>query len=75
MPHLQNKKTIYWGGLIPSQVFDDIEYQSYLKFASPHELENDIITQETLDNMGDNFSTELQHRITMNAWNTYLNYR
>lgn len=66
--------TVYWGGLNPSQVFNDDEYQSYLNFASAYELENDIITQETLDKMGDKLSTEIQNRITANAWNTYLRY-
>jgi hypothetical protein len=67
--------TVYYGGLIPSQVFNEEEYQSYLKFASAYELENDIITQETLDKMGHKLSKEIQNRITANAWNTYLRYR
>lgn len=69
------KQTIYWGGLIPSQVFDDVEYQSYLNSASSYELENDIITKETLDKMGHSLSTKIQNRIMANAWNTYLKYR
>lgn len=69
------KQTIYWGGLIPSQVFDDIEYQSYLNSASSYELENDIITKETLDKMGHSLSNKIQNRIMANAWNTYLKYR
>jgi hypothetical protein len=64
--------TVYYGGLIPSQSFDNFEYQSYLKFASSYELENDIVTQETLDKMRHRLSTEMQNRITMNAWNTLL---
>jgi hypothetical protein len=67
--------TVYFAGLIPSQVFDNFEYQSYLKFASPYELENDIVTQETLDKMRHRLSTEMQNRITMNAWNTLLENR
>jgi len=43
------KKNIY--GVIPSQVFDEYKYQLFLEFASVYELENDIITQETLDKM------------------------
>jgi hypothetical protein len=66
--------TVYYGGLIPSQVFDEYEYQSFLKFASSYELENDIVTQETLDKMGDNLSSKLQQRMISNAWNTYLKY-
>jgi len=66
--------TVYYGGLIPSQVFDEYEYQSFLKFASAYELENDIVTQETLNKMGHRLSTENQNRITMNAWNTLLKY-
>jgi hypothetical protein len=66
--------TVYWGGLNPSQVFNDDEYQSYLNFASAYELENDLVTKETLDKMGDKLSTEIQNRITANAWNTYLRY-
>ena len=64
--------TVYYGGLIPSQVFDEYEYQFYLKFASSYELENDMVTKETLDKMSDNLSTKLQQRIISNAWNTYL---
>ena len=45
----QSKKNIY--GVIPSQVFDEYKYQLFLEFASVYELENDIITQETLDKM------------------------
>ena len=67
--------TVYWGGLIPSKVFDEIEYQSYLNFASPYELENDIVTKETLDKMGDGLSSKLETRLIVNAWNTYLKYR
>ena len=66
--------TVYYGDLIPSQVFDEYEYQSFLEFASTYELENDIITQETLDKMGHSLSTENQNRITMNAWNKLVNY-
>ena len=66
--------TVYYRGLIPSQVFDEYEYQSFLKFASAYELENDIVTQETLNKMGHRLSTENQNRITMNAWNTLLKY-
>lgn len=67
--------TVYWGGLIPSQVFNEEEYQSYLKFASAYELENDIVTKETVDKMGDGLSSELETRLIINAWNTYLRYR
>jgi hypothetical protein len=67
--------TVYYGGLIPSQVFDNFEYQSYLKFASLYELENDIVTKETLDKMGEYLSIDMQNRIKINAWNTYLKYR
>lgn len=42
--------------------------------ASAYELENDIITQETLDKMGHRLSTENQNRITMNAWNKLLRH-
>ncbi len=66
--------TAYYGGLIPSQVFDEYEYQSYLEFASSYELENDIVTKETLDKMGENLSIDIQNRITINAWNTYMKY-
>jgi len=68
------KMTVYYGGLIPSQVFDEYEYQSFLEFASAYELENDIITQETLNKMGHSLSIENQNRITMNAWNKLVNY-
>jgi hypothetical protein len=67
--------TVYYGGLIPSQVFDEYEYQSFLKFASAYELENDLLTKETLDKMDDNLSPKLQQRMISNAWNTYLKYR
>ena len=67
--------TVYYGGLIPSRILNENEYQSYLNFASPYELENNIITQETLDKMGNEISTGIQNRITANAWNTYLRYR
>jgi hypothetical protein len=66
--------TVYYGGLIPSQVFDNFEYQSYLKFASLYELENDIVTKETLDKMGEYLSIDMQNRIKINAWNTYWKY-
>jgi hypothetical protein len=69
------KRMIYYGGLIPSQVFDEYEYQSFLKYASAYELENDIVTQETLDKMGDNLSSKIQQIIVSNPWNTYLKYR
>lgn len=67
--------TVYWAGLIPSQVFNENEYQSYLNFASPYELENDVVTKETLDKMGDGLSSKLETRLIANAWNTYLRYR
>jgi hypothetical protein len=66
---------IYYGGLIPSQVFDEYEYQFFLKFASAYELENDIITQETLDKMSDGLSSKLQEKIISNPWNKYLKHR
>ena len=42
-------KTIYYGGMMPSKDFDEYEYQAYLNSASLYELENDIVTKETLD--------------------------
>ena len=66
--------TIYYGGLIPSQVFDEYEYQSFLEFATIYELENDLITKETLDKMGDGLSSKLKTRLIDNAWHKYLKY-
>jgi hypothetical protein len=68
-------RLVYRLGLIPSQALDEYEYQFYLKFASTFELENDLITQETLDKMGDVVSSNIQNRIMSTAWNNYLRYR
>jgi hypothetical protein len=67
--------TVYYGGIIPSKVFNEEEYQSYLKFASSYELENDVVTKETLDKMGDGLYSKLETRLIINAYNTYLRYR
>lgn len=67
--------TVYYRGLIPSKVLNEEEYQSYLNFASPYELENDLITKETLDKMGDGLSSKLETRLIADAWNNYLKYR
>lgn len=65
-------KTIYYGGMIPSKDFDEYEYQAYLNSASLCELENDIVTKETLDKIGEHLSINMQYRIAANAWNKYL---
>jgi len=42
------KKACSYRGLIPSQEFDSVFYQQYLQYATPNELANDIITEETI---------------------------
>lgn len=42
------KKVKSYLGKIPSQEFDEEQYDLFLTIASPEELEQDIITKETL---------------------------
>lgn len=43
------KKVKSYLGRIPSQDFDSEQYEVFLTIASPEELENDILTRETLN--------------------------
>lgn len=69
--------TVYFGGLIPSQDLDTEEYYFYLKYASPDELEDDLITRTTVNKMslelGHDFSKRLRNRVS-NNWETHLNF-
>ena len=46
---VQKKRKRSYLGRIPSIDFWDEAYQLFLEFASPEELEDDILTRETLD--------------------------
>lgn len=45
---IMRKKTCSYRGLIPSHDFDSDFYQQYLKYATFNELDNDVITEETI---------------------------
>ncbi len=45
---IMRKKACSYKGLIPSQEFDSTFYQQYLQYATPNELINDVITEETI---------------------------
>lgn len=42
------KKVKSYFGIIPSQILTEEQYSVFLEIASPEELEEDIITRETL---------------------------
>jgi hypothetical protein len=42
------QKMLTYKGYIPSQDLNEYQYQTYLKVASPYELEKDIITEKTM---------------------------
>ncbi len=42
------QKMLTYKGYIPSQDLNEHQYQTYLKVASPYELEKDIITEKTI---------------------------
>ena len=44
---LITKSLISYKGLIPSINFKDYEYSLYLQYASPEELEQDIVSEKT----------------------------
>ena len=44
---IMRKKACSHCGLLPSQDFDSDLYQLYLKYATPKELVNDVITKQT----------------------------
>jgi len=46
MLELKRRKSI--GGIIPSSDFSQDAYQQFLSHATPYELENDILTKETV---------------------------
>jgi hypothetical protein len=46
--HMDKRKNSYLGR-IPSQDFWDEAYQLFLEFATPEELEEDILKRETLE--------------------------
>jgi hypothetical protein len=46
--HMDKRKNSYLGR-IPSQDFFDEAYQLFLEFATPEELEEDILKRETLE--------------------------
>lgn len=49
------KKVKSYLGRIPSQDFDSEQYEVFLTIASPEELEEDILTRETLNKIMENF--------------------
>lgn len=48
---LELKRKESSGGIIPSMDFSWDAYQQFLSFATPYELENDILTKETVQKM------------------------
>jgi hypothetical protein len=42
------QKMLTYKGYIPSKDLNEYQYQTYLKVASPYELEKDIITEKTM---------------------------
>lgn len=48
-----NPKIISYNGCIPSKDLNEHQYQTYLKVASPYELEKDIITEATMLKVND----------------------
>ncbi len=42
------QKMLSYKGYIPSKDLNEYQYQTYLKVASPYELEKDIITEKTM---------------------------
>ena len=42
------QKIISYNSCIPSKDLNEHQYQTYLKVASPYELEKDIITEKTM---------------------------
>lgn len=49
------KKLKSYLGKIPSQDFNEEQYEVFLTVASPEELEQDILTGKTLDKMMEHF--------------------
>ena len=47
------QKIISYNGCIPSKDLNEHQYQTYLKVASPYELEKDIITEATMLKVND----------------------
>ena len=47
------QKMLTYKGYIPSQDFNEDQYQTYLQVAPPHELEQDIISVETMRKVND----------------------
>lgn len=45
---LELKRRNSYKGLIPSMDFDTVFYQQFIENATPYELENDVITRETI---------------------------
>ena len=45
------QKMLTYKGFIPSKDLNKYQYQTYLKVASPYELEKDIITEKTMRKM------------------------
>jgi hypothetical protein len=70
--------TTFYGGMIPSRFFEEGEFEFYLNSASAYELENDLLTLETLGKMyaemPKSSSQKLKSRLDANAWNNYLKY-
>jgi hypothetical protein len=49
----QFQKIISYNGCIPSKDLNEYQYQTYLKVATPYELEKDIITEKTMLKVND----------------------
>lgn len=49
----QEKRKKSYLGRVPSLDFWDEAYQLFLEFASPEELDNDVLTPETLDKISE----------------------
>ena len=52
------KKLKSYLGIIPSQQLTEEQYEVFLEIASPEELEEDILTKQTLDKIMEHFKKD-----------------
>jgi len=60
--------------IIPSKLFDVNTYQCFLKYATPNELERDIVTNSTIIQMSDDMSEDMKHQIRNHIYNKAFNF-
>jgi hypothetical protein len=72
---IMRKKASSYCGLLPSQDFDSDLYQLYLKYGTPNELVNDVITKETYETIVpiNYYETDLVTEETF-KWFKYISY-